>query len=49
MSIHPNELNGIEVPTFVQVQGQTVASVKGNGSDASVPETDVKRMRFGNL
>ncbi|KAG5528963.1 hypothetical protein RHGRI_029580 [Rhododendron griersonianum] len=31
------------------VQGQTVASVKGNGSDASVPETDVKRMRFGNL
>ncbi|XP_058186613.1 ultraviolet-B receptor UVR8 isoform X5 [Rhododendron vialii] len=31
------------------VQGQTVASVKGNGSDVSVPETDVKRMRFGNL
>ncbi|GFY87472.1 regulator of chromosome condensation (RCC1) family protein [Actinidia rufa] len=28
------------------VTGQTVASVSGNGSDASVPESDVKRIRL---
>lgn len=31
------------------VPGQPVASVEGNGNDLSVPETDVKRMRFENL
>ena len=30
---------------FVQVQGPSIGSVRGNGSDANVPETDVKRLR----
>lgn len=30
---------------LLQVQGQLAVLIKGNGSDASVPESDVKRIR----
>ncbi|BBH02500.1 hypothetical protein Prudu_013083 [Prunus dulcis] len=31
------------------VRGQTSASVKGNGNDVNVPQSDVKRVRFDDL